>query len=94
MNSSHEYTKEKYGLFLSKEQIIILNVAKFFPKEDYIKLFLLNQSMYLKVRKFLIKYRLTYLDIPIDERIQLWEILLNIKEIKKNYDYNLIKKIT
>ena len=92
MNSSHEYTKEKYGLFLSKEQIIILNVAKFFPKGDYIKLFLLNQSMYLKVRKFLIKYRLTYLDIPIDERIQLWEILLNIKEIKKNYDYNLIKK--
>ena len=92
MKSSHEHTKEKYGLFLSKEELIILNAAKFLSKGDYNKLFLLNKSMYLKIRKYLVKYRLTYLDIPIDERVQLWEILLNIKEIKKNYDYNLIKK--
>ena len=43
MNSLEEQTKEKYGLFLTKEQLIILNVAKFLPKIEYIKLFTLNK---------------------------------------------------
>ena len=92
MNSLEEQTKEKYGLFLTKEQLIILNVAKFLPKIEYIKLFTLNKSVHSKIRKYLIRYRLTYLDISIDERIKLWEILLNIKEIRKKYNYNVIKK--
>ena len=83
MNSTQEHTKEKYGFFLSKEQLIIINVSEFLPKEDYIKLFLVDKSTYSKIRKYLIKYRLTYLNISIDERIQLWEILLNIREIRK-----------
>ena len=73
INSLQEQTKEKYGLFLSKEQLIILNVAKFLPKIEYIKFFTLNKLTYSKVRKYLIRYRLTYLDITIDERIELWE---------------------
>ena len=92
MNSTQEHTKEKYGFFLSKEQLIIINVSEFLPKEDYIKLFLVDKSTYSKIRKYLIKYRLTYLNISIDERIQLWEILLNIREIRKKYDYKSIKK--
>ena len=91
INSLQEQTKEKYGLFLSKEQLIILNVAKFLPKIEYIKFFTLNKLTYSKVRKYLIRYRLTYLDITIDERIELWEILLNVKEIRKKYNYNVIK---
>ena len=91
MNSTQEHTKEKYGFFLNKEQLIILNASEFLPKEDYIKLFALNKFMYSKLKKYLIKYRLIYLNISIEERIQLWEICLNIKEIRKKYDYNVIK---
>ena len=91
MNSSDEHSKEKYGLFLNNEQLIILNAAKFLPKNDYIKIFQVNKLMYSKIRKYLMHYRLLYLNISLDERIQIWEIILNIKELRKKYDYNLIK---
>ena len=92
MNSSQQHSKEKYGVFLNKEQLIILNAATFLHKNDYIKLFKLNKFIYSKIRKYLMWYRVTFMNISLEERIRIWEIILNLKEIRKKYDYNLIKK--
>ena len=90
INISQENSKEKFGTILNKEQLIILNAAIFLPKQEYISLFKINKLTYSKLRKCLIKYRLS-LNISLDERISLWEILLNVQDIQKKYNYTSIK---
>ena len=92
MNPTHEILKEKYGHSLDKEQLILLNAAKFLNKKDYIQLFLTKKSIYSSLRKYLMYYQLTYINIPLTERIRIWEILLKIDEIQKNYNYQTIKE--
>jgi hypothetical protein len=91
MNQNYEEYKEKYGYHMTSNEIILLNASKFLPKENYINIFRINKDINLKIRKNLLKYELTKFDIPINERIKIWEIVLNIKEIKKIYNYNEIK---
>ena len=91
MNQNYEEYKEKYGYHMTSNEIILLNASKFLPKENYINIFRINKDINLKIRKNLLKYELTKFDIPINERIKIWEIVLNIKEIKKKYNYNEIK---
>jgi hypothetical protein len=76
---------------MNSTEIIILNTAKFLPKENYINIFKINKDINLKIRKNLLKYQLMKFDIPVNERIKIWEIVLNIKEIKKKYNYSEIK---
>ena len=92
MNPTHEILKEKYGHSLDKEQLILLNAAKFLNKKDYIQLFLTKKSIYSSLRKYLMYYQLSYINISLAERIRIWEILLKIDEIRKNYDYKTIKE--
>ena len=92
LNPTKEHFNEKYGNSLNKEQIILINASKFLPKENYIRLFQLNKSIYSVIRKYIIKYRLKFLDISLDERIKMWECLLNVNEIRKKYDYKSIKE--
>ena len=92
LNPTKEHLNEKYGNSLNKEQIILINAFKFLPKENYILLFLLNKSIYSVIRKYIIKYRLKFLDLSLNERIKMWECLLNVNEIKKKYDYKSIKE--
>ena len=92
LNPTKEHLNEKYGNSLNKEQIILINAFKFLPKENYILLFLLNKSFYSVIRKYIIKYRLKFLDLSLNERIKMWECLLNVNEIKKKYDYKSIKE--
>jgi Mlc titration factor MtfA (ptsG expression regulator) len=54
LNPTKEHLNEKYGNSLNKEQILLINIAKFLPKENYIQLFQLNKSMYSIIRKYLI----------------------------------------
>ena len=91
MNQNYEEYKEKYGYHMTSNEIIILNASKFLPKENYINIFKINKNINLKIRKNLLKYQLTKFDIPINERIKIWEIVLNIKEIKNKYNYQEIK---
>ena len=93
INQTHEEQKEKYGFFLNKCELAILNAAKFLPKEDYINIFKINKSIYSKTRTYLLKYQLTKFDISIEERLKIWEIFLKIDEIKKQYNYSELKKI-
>lgn len=92
MKQNYEEDKEKYGFHMTQNEIILLNAAKFLPKDNYINIFKLNKDINLKIRKNLLKYQLTRFDIPINERLKIWEIFLNIKEIQKTYNYSLIKK--
>ena len=92
LNPTKEHLNEKYGNSLNKEQILLINIAKFLPKENYIQLFQLNKSMYSIIRKYLIIYRLKFDELSLNEKIKMWEILLNVNEIRKKYDYNSIKE--
>ena len=84
--------KDKYGYNLTSIELIILNAAKFIPKQNYIDIFKLNKNINLKIRPNLLRYQLKRQNITIEERIKILEIFLNIKEIKKNYNYSEIKK--
>ena len=92
IRQNYEEQKIKYGYHLSSNELIILNASKFLPKYDYINIFKINKDINLKIRTNLLKYQLTKFDISIDERIQIWEIFLNIEQIKKKYNYSEIKK--
>ena len=92
LSPTKEHFNEKYGNSLNKEQIILVNASKFLPKENYIRLFQLNKSIYSVIRKYIIKYRLKFLDLSLNERIKMWECLLNVNEIKKNMIINQLKK--
>ena len=92
LNQTPEEQKEKYGFFLNKIELVILNSSKFLPKEEFIKIFQLNHNIYLKTRPYLLKFRLTKFDISINERLLIWEIILNIKDIKKKYNYLELKE--
>ena len=92
MKQNYDEEKEKYGFHMTQTEIIILNTAKFLPKDNYINIFKLNKDTNLKIRKNLLKYQLTRFNIPINERLKIWEILLNIEELKKQYKYSDIKK--
>lgn len=92
IKQNYDEEKEKYGFHMTKNEIILLNASKFLPKENYINIFKLNKDINLKIRKNLLKYQLTRFDIPINERLNIWAIFLNIKEIQKRYNYSLIKK--
>ena len=91
VNDNHEQIKEKYGCLLSKSEIIILNAAKFLPKDNYINIFKVNKKINIQLKINLMKYQLNKFNTTIDERIQIWANFLNIKELKKEYNYLDIK---
>ena len=91
VNDNYEEMKDKYGFLMSNNELIILNVSKFLPKDNYIKIFNLNKDIKSKLRMNLLKYQLNKFDISIDKRIKIWEIFLKLDEIKKEYNYSEIK---
>ena len=85
--------EQKQEKLMNTSLFIILNMAKYLPKNEYINLLKLNKSIYSKARKYLMYDRLSSnINISIEERIQLWEIFLNVKEVQKNYNYKTIKE--
>ena len=91
LNESVEQMKDKYGCLLTNKEIILLNAAKFLSKQDYINIFKINKSINNKLRNLLLKHQLTQFNITIDERLSIWEIFLNINELKTKFNYLDIK---
>ena len=89
---NYQEEKDKYGYNLTSIELVILNAAKFLPKQKYIDIFKLNKNFNLKMRPNLLRYQLTKQNITIEERIKILEIFLKVKEIKKKYNYSEIKK--
>ena len=79
--------------------IIILSISKFLDNNKKIKLLILNKSIYEKI------YRKIYKDILFSDKYQkynlnnkshinMWKNMLNYKDIKKKYPYEILKKKT
>ena len=91
VNENYDEIKDKYGFLISNIELIILNVSKFLPKENYINIFKINKNINSKLRTYLLKYQLNKFNISIDGRIKIWEIILEIDDIKKKYNYTELK---
>ena len=91
VNENYDEIKDKYGFFMTNLELIILNVSKFLPKDNYINIFKINKSINSKLRTNLLKYQLNKFNISIDGRLKIWEIILEIEDIKKKYNYSELK---
>ena len=91
VNENYDEIKDKYGFFMTNLELIILNVSKFLPKDNYINIFKINKSINSKLRINLLKYQLNKFNISIDGRLKIWEIILEIEDIKKKYNYSELK---
>ena len=76
--------KDEYG---KKNIILISNSLLFLDKEDYFNLFFLSKQTNKKLIKKIYKIILKKKEITLKTRLEIWENLLNIKELKKKYNY-------
>ena len=89
---------KKLSLTFEDKIIIILNISKYFNNNQKIKLIILNKTIYGKIYKKIYKEILYYSDNQKKEsknnkiHIDIWKILLNYKDIKKKYPYEINKK--
>ena len=89
--------KNQKKYFSNKEQILnnklilISNTSKFFPIQNYITFLKLNKDLYPKLKKKLFLNLFSEFNIQISSHIKLWNEILEIKEIKKKYNYEKIK---
>ncbi len=76
------------------EQInfILIECSKFLNLNDLIKIFLLNKNVYSKIKNKIYKNFLNRKKISLNERLKIWNNILNINQIKKDFDYDKIKK--
>ena len=78
--------KEKDEEKISKINIIS-NSAKFLPKNNLMNLLHLEKNMTEPIKKNIFKNFLSQ-NISIDERTRIWSLMLNIDNLKKEYNYN------
>ena len=89
--------KNQKKYFTNKEQILnnklilISNTSKFFPIQKYPTFLKLNKELYPKLKKKIFLNIFSEFNIDISSHIKLWEEILEIKEIKKKYNYEKIK---
>ena len=89
--------KNQKKYFSNKEQILnnklilISNTSQFFPIKKYSSFLKLNKELYPKLRKKIFLNIFSEFNIPISSHIKLWYEILEIKTIKKKYNYNKIK---
>ena len=89
--------KNQKKYFSNKEQILnnklilISNTSKFFPIQNYITFLKLNKDLYPKLKKKIFLNLFSEFNIQISSHIKLWNEILEIKEIKKKYNYEKIK---
>ena len=89
--------KNQKKYFTNKEQILnnklilISNTSKFFPVQKYQTFLKLNKELYPKLRKKIFLNIFSEFNIEISSHIKLCQEILEIKEIKKKYNYEKIK---
>ena len=72
----------------------ILFSLKYVDKSQYTSILCLNKKYHKDILKLMYKHLLLNNDKKVDikKHIEIWKILLNYNDIKKNYDYNKIKE--
>ena len=78
------FKKEEYS---KKNIILISNSLIFLDKKDYLNLLLLSKQTKQKLIKKMYKIILKKKETTLKTRLEIWENLLNIKELKKKYNY-------
>ena len=71
---------------------LISNISKFLPKNNLINLLTLEKSMTEEIKKNIFRNYLINPKITIEERAKIWGLMLNIKQLKKQYNYEEIKQ--
>ena len=84
--------KEVTGI--NKKIKLMKNVIPFLTFKDYINLFLCSKLFYTKLRKKVFKYILQQKNLPKKIRLLIWGNLLNIRQLKQQYNYQEILKNT
>ena len=72
---------------------IISCTLKFLPKNEFINLIPLNKSLKPLIEKKIFKFILSNKDLTIDKRIELWGIILNVKNAINLISYQSIKSL-
>ena len=89
-NQKKYYSKKDE--ILNNKLILISNISKYFPSKNYTIFFKLNKNLYPKLRKKIFLNLFSDFNLPISSHIRLWYEILEIREIKKKFDYQKIKK--
>ena len=105
LNKNYRYYLKKLSLYdnndnkkynIQSKINIISNSANFLPKINIINLLLLNKKMYVDIKKNVFRNYLNENDLitnnSLNERLKLWELMLNIEKIKYLYNYSDIKQ--
>ena len=92
LNRNYIYNLKKLSINeKSEEKIskinIISNSAKFLPKDNLMNLLHLEKAMTEPIKKNIFKNFLSQ-NISIDERTRIWSLMLNIDDLKKEYNYS------
>ncbi len=98
MNRNYTYNLKQIPLKDEKEKLtksakicIISNVAKYLPKDDLLKLLVLEKGTSQAIKKNIFRNYLSR-NISIDERTRIWGLMLKVKELKQEYNYKEIKQ--
>ena len=87
-NKNISYGKKDFVL---NNKIIIAHVLKYLPLNDYPNILKLNKQMNFSLKNNIYFYAFSYLKLPINLNIKFWYICLKISQLKKVYNYELIK---
>ena len=99
------YNQIKINLYLKNNNNIInedslicllSNIFIFLPIKDRIKLFILNKKLNMKsnLKKVIFNKILRQKNLSFNKRLIIWEDILNISKLKKQYNYSEIKEST
>ena len=87
---TYTFKKNKFKKNYSQEQkylVLISESLKYLNKSDYLNLLLLSKKSNKKLSKKIYKIILTKKDTSIKTRLNIWNNILGISELKKKYNY-------
>ena len=75
---------------IDKKIKLIYNSIPYLSNKDFPNLLLCSKRFNIKLKKKIYSYILKQKDISNEVRLKIWQNILNIKEIKKKFDYKII----
>ena len=96
MNRNYMYNLNKLSFYNKTDffakTTIICNAARFLPREKLLNLLAINKDMSENIKKSIFINHLRKNKISIDERIRIWGLLLDLKKLKEQYNYEESKQ--
>ena len=91
-NRNYLYNLKKLSLEDKKEEkfakiCLISNMAKFLPKEQLLNLLIIKKDMTKYIKTDIFRNYLLDKKLSVDERTRIWGLMLNLKKLKEQYNY-------